>query len=72
MGKTKSTIKLLKLDVTDKNIHKKDFEFSFAITHDLCALKKAGNISDSQIYTFEMETKYFLSTLCNHILQKSP
>ena len=62
MEKAESTIKLLKLDVTDKNIHKRGFEFSFAIKHGLCALKKAGKISNFQIYTFKMEAKDFLST----------
>ena len=62
MEKAESTIKLLKLDVTDKNIHKRGFEFSFAIKHGLCALKKVGKISNFQIYTFKMEAKDFLST----------
>ena len=71
MEKVQSTIKLPKLEVTDKNIHKRDF-ISVFMKHDLRALKKAGKISDPQIYTFKMEAKYFLSTLCNHNLQKSP
>ena len=72
LEKAQSTVKLLKLNVTDKNIHKRDFEFSFAIKHELCALKRDGKISDSLIYTFKMEAKNVLSTLCNHILEKSP
>ena len=67
-----STVKLLKLNVTDKSIHKRDFEFNFAIKHELRALKRDGKISDSLIYTFKMEAKNFLSTLCNDILEKSP
>ena len=57
--------------MSDKNIHKRDFKFSFAIKHDLRLLKKAGKISDSQIYTFKMEAKDFFSKLCNDILQES-
>ena len=72
LEKAQSTIKLLKLNVTDKNIHKRDFEFSFAIKHELRALKRDQKISDSLIYTFKMEAKKFLSTLCSDILEKSP
>ena len=50
----------------------KETEFSFAIKHELRALKRDGKISDSLIYTFKIEAKNFLSTLCNHILEKSP
>ena len=50
----------------------KETEFSFAIKHELRALKRDGKISDSLIYTFKIEAKKFLSTLCNHILEKSP
>ena len=49
LEKAQSTVKLLKLNVTDKNIHKTDFEFSFAIKHELCVLKRDGKISDSLI-----------------------
>ena len=72
LEKAQSTIKLLKLNVTDKNIHKRDFKFSFGIKHELRALKRDQKISDSLIYTFKMEAKKFLSTLCNHILEKIP
>ena len=72
LEKVPSTVKLLKLNVTDKSIHKRDFEFNFAIKHELRALKRDGKISDSLIYTFKMEAKKFLSTLCNHILEKIP
>ena len=72
LEKAQSTVKLLKLNVTHKNIHKRDSEFSFAIRNELCALNRDGNISDSLICTFNMEAKKFLSTLCNHILEKTP
>ena len=72
LEKAQSAVKLLKLNFTDKNIHKRDFEFSFAIKHELRALKRDGKISDSMIYTFMMEAKKFLSTLCNPILEKRP
>ena len=72
LEKVPSTVKLLKLNATDKSIHKRDFEFNFAIKHELRALKRDGKISDSLIYTFKMEAKKFLSTLCNHILEKIP
>ena len=70
LEKAQSTVKLLKVNVTDKNIHKRDFEFSFAIKHELHALKRDGKICDSLIYAFKMEAKKFLSALCNHILEK--
>ena len=71
IGKSQSNVKLLKLNVNDKNIHKRDFDFSFAIKHELHALKRDGKISDSLIYTLKMEAKKILSTLCNHIREKS-
>ena len=52
LRKAQSTVKLLKLNVTDKNIHKRDFEFSFAIKYEVRALKRDGRISDSLIYNF--------------------
>ena len=52
LGKAQSTVKLLKLNVTDKNIHKRDFEFRFAIKYEVRALKRDGRISDSLIYNF--------------------
>ena len=67
LEKSQSNVKLLKLNVNDKNIHKRDFSFSFAIKHELHALKRDGKISDSLIYTLKMEAKKILSTLCNRI-----
>ena len=67
LEKAQSTVKLLKLNVTHKNIHKRDSEFSFAIKNELCALNRDGKFSD-----FNMEAKEFLPTLCNHILEKTP
>ena len=52
LEKAQSAVKLLKLNFTDKNIHKRDFEFSFAIKHELRALKRDRKIRDSMIYTF--------------------
>ena len=54
LGKAQSTVKLLKLNVTDKNIHKRDFEFSFAIKYEVRALKRDGRISDSLIYNYKI------------------
>ena len=67
LEKAQSTVKLLKLNVTHKNIHKRDSEFSFAIKNELFALNRDGEFSD-----FNMEAKKNLSTLCNHILEKTP
>ena len=50
----------------------KETGFSFAIKHELRALKRDGKISDTLIYTFKMEAKKILSTSCNHIRKKSP
>ena len=35
-------------------------------------LKKEGEFIDSKINAFKVETKKFVSTLCNHISEKSP
>ena len=67
MEEAESTIKLSKLDITDKNILKRDFEFRFAIKHDLRALKKAAKIGDSRIYTFKI--LFILFCMMNQITQ---
>ena len=71
MKKANTTYKLTKLDVMDKNIHMRDYHFSFSINHELRELKEKGKINDSKLHTFKIEAKDFISTLCNHLLSKS-
>ena len=70
--KANTTYKLTKLDVMDKNIHMRDYNFSFSINHELRELKERGKINDSKLHAFKIEAKDFISTLCNHLLSKSP
>ena len=72
MKKANTTYKLTKLDAMDKNIHMRDYHFSFSINHELRELKEQGKINDSKLHAFKMEAKDFISTLCNHLLSKSP
>ena len=72
MKKANATYKLTKLHVMDKNIHMRDYHFSFSINHELCELKEKGKINDSKLHAFKMEVEDFISTLCNHLLSKSP
>ena len=72
MKKANTSYKLTKLDVMDKNIHMRDYHFSFSINHELRELKEKGKINDSNLRAFKMEAKDFISTLCNHLLSKSP
>ena len=72
MKKANTSYKLTKLDVMDKNIHMRDYHFSFSINHELRELKEKGKINDSKLRAFKMEAKDFISTLCNHLLSKSP
>ena len=70
MKKANTTYKLTKLDVMDKNM--RDYHFSFSINHELRELKEKGKINDSKLHAYKMEAKDFISTLCNHLLSKSP
>ena len=47
MKQANTTYKFTKLDVMDKNIHMRDFHFSFSINHELRELKEKGKINDS-------------------------
>ena len=72
LKKAKNTYKLSRIDFTDQNIKKRLYEASFATDHDLRMLKKQGKVTDSKINAFKVETKKFLFTLCNHIIEKIP
>ena len=62
---------LIKLVVMDKNILRCDNNFSFSISHELCALKQKRKITDSELHAFRMVAKNFVSTLYNHLILKS-
>ena len=61
MKKANNTYKLNQIDFTDQNIQKRLYEVSFAI-----------KVTDSKANAFKVEAKKFVSTLCNHIIEKSP
>ena len=58
--------------MTDPNIQMRTYEVGFSIDHDLRKLKREGKITSSHVNTFKKEAKQFVSTLCNHILTRSP
>ena len=70
--KTNTTHKLSQLDMTDPNIEMRTYEVGFSIDHYLHQLKCEGKITESHVNAFREEAKQFVSTLCNHILSKSP
>ena len=72
LKKANTMHKLSQLDMADPNIQMRTCEVGFAIDHDFCQLKSEGKITDSHVSTFKKEAKQFVSTLCNHILSKSP
>ena len=72
LKKANNTYKLSQMDFTDQNIQKRLYEVSFAIDHDLLMLKKESKVTDSKINALKVEAKKFVSTLCNHIIEKSP
>ena len=72
LKKATRATQLIKLDGMDKNIHRRDYDFNFFISHELLALKRKGKITDSILHVFKMEAKNFISTFCNHVISKSP
>ena len=61
------------MDVMDIDIYRCDYNFSFSINHELCALKKEKRkITVSKLDAFKMEAKNFITTFCNHLILKSP
>lgn len=72
LKKATSTTQLIKLDVMDKNIRNRDYDFGFSIRHELHALKQKGEITDFKLQAFTTEIKSFISTLCNHLISKIP
>ena len=72
LKKATRTTQLIKLDVMDKNIRNRDYDFGFSIRHELHALKQKGEITDFKLQAFTTEIKSFISTLCNHLISKIP
>ena len=72
LEKLTSTTALIKLNVHDKNIHKGIAHVGFGLKQEISELKKEGKVKDTKICCFFDNVKQFLSTLCNHLLTKSP
>ena len=60
----------MKLDVTDKSIQKVTPNLCFGLKSDLKNLKAAKKVTDC--HNLLLEVKNFLSSLCNHLLTKTP
>ena len=71
MDKAASTVALIKLDVTNRNIQKVKPNIGFGLRKDLQELSSTRKISDTQVHNFLQEVKKFLSTLCNHLITKT-
>ena len=68
--KAKRAVDLVKLDVTDKNLQKRDMEFVYRLKHEIKLVKP--KVTDTQIKEFERNDVKFLATMCHHMLQNSP
>ena len=68
--KAKRAVDLVKLDVTDKNLQKRDMEFGYRLKHEIKLVKP--EVTDMQIKEFERNAVKFLATMCHHMLQNSP
>ena len=68
--KAKRAVDLVKLDVTDKNLQKRDMEFGYRLKHEIKLVKP--KVTDTQIKEFEGNAVKFLTTMCHHMLQNSP
>ena len=68
--KAKRAVDLVKLDVTDKNLQKRDMEFGYRLKHEIKLVKP--KVTDTQIKEFERSAVKFLATMCHHMLQNSP
>ena len=62
----------MKLDVTDKSIQKVTPNLCFDLKSDLKNLKAAKKVTDCHAHNPLLEVKNFLSSLCNHLLTKTP
>ena len=71
MKKANDTCKVTEMGFTDQNIQKRLYKVSFAIDHDLCMFKNEGKVTDSKINAFKVGANKFLSTLCNHGIEKA-
>ena len=69
-----SLVSLSKIDFKDGTCHKRaaDVSLSIPIKVQLSDLKKRGKISDTQILKFKSDVVSFLSSLCAHLVEKSP
>ena len=72
MEDARSTGSLMKLDVTDKSIQKVTLNLGFSLKSDLRNLKAVKKVTDPHARNFLFEFKKFLSSLCNHLLTKTP
>ena len=59
--KAKRAVDLVKLDVTDKNLQKRDMEFGYRLKHEIKLVKP--EVTDTQIKEFERNAVKFLATM---------
>ena len=67
-------LKLSKIDFKDQSFHKRpsDVSLPIPVRIELANLKKQGKISDTKILQFKSSVICFLSTICAHLVEKSP
>ena len=69
-----STLKLIKIDISDKKVQKSvgDLDLGFSIKHDLKQLALQKRVTDQVVFMFKEEVISFLTKLCSHMMVKSP
>ena len=72
MKKANSTLKLIKFEFFYENIYWPDVEVGYGVAEELRKLENKGKIKDDLIHKFKRECRSFLTTLCKHMVEKSP
>ena len=69
-----STLKLIKIDISHKKVQKSvgDLDLGFSIKHDLKQLVLQKRMTGRAVFMFKEEVISFLTTLCSHMMEKSP
>ena len=69
-----STLKLIKVDISDKKVQKSvdDLDLGFSIKHDLKQLALQKRVTDRAAFMFKEEVISFLTKLCSHVMEKRP
>ncbi|XP_057291926.1 uncharacterized protein LOC130614515 [Hydractinia symbiolongicarpus] len=72
--KADTTMKLLKIDVSDKNIHKpsETIDVGMGAQLHISQFRRSGDFKGSSFRNFHQETVLFLSSVTSHMIEKCP